>query len=146
MKRDNITPNPVYFSPPSPHITFNAYNHRLPHRESLPLEQPVPANRAQEFQQRYSNTIDSSQPNNAFAHLRNEISNLRSEFTKLIQKDGANEKVSFAPFRKDERVTAHSTIGFYSQTETKAESKPDSKNDFSSLKGKLSANEAKNSS
>ena len=71
MKRDNITPTPVYFSPPSPNITFNPYNHRLPHRESLPLEQHIPTNRPQEFQQRYSNTIDSSQPNNAFAHLRN---------------------------------------------------------------------------
>jgi len=32
-----------------------------------------------------------AQSNNAFVHLRNEISNLRSEFSKLIQKD--NTKV-----------------------------------------------------
>jgi len=30
---------------------------------------------------------DQAHPNNAFMHLRNEISNLRSEFSKLIQKD-----------------------------------------------------------
>ena len=42
------------------------------------------------FCDRFSHDVfpsDPPQPKNAFMHLRNEISNLRSEFSKLIQKD-----------------------------------------------------------
>lgn len=87
MKRDNNTNN-LYFSPPSPNITFNPNSTRPLQRDSLPIAQFLPPNH-NEYQHRYSNNSDTNHSNNAFAHLRYEISNLRSEFTKLIQKDSA---------------------------------------------------------
>jgi hypothetical protein len=82
MKRENNPASNSYFSPSSPTITFNNLTMR-PHRESLPLETP----QNNYNQQRYSTNLEGAHHNNAFAHLRTEISNLRSEFTRLIQKD-----------------------------------------------------------
>ena len=76
MKRDNNTNN-LYFSPPSPNLVFNPNQNRSIPRESLPITQFLPPNQ-NEYQNRYSNNIDTNNSNNAFAHLRHEISNLRS--------------------------------------------------------------------
>ena len=77
----------------------------------------IPPNNGQHNQQRYSSNIEIGQENssNAFVHLRNEISNLRTEFSKLIQKEGhvdhdRKDYKSTLPYRKEEKTVSYSTI------------------------------------
>lgn len=88
MKREGNLPNNIFLSSPSTHVTFNGSNLRPYQRES----EPVDHSRQPDHPPRYSIDTGTSNSSNAFVHLRSEISNLRSEFTRLIQKDVQGEK------------------------------------------------------
>lgn len=99
MKREVYEPQRIYpkhFNNPQPfavttqpEITF-IFKEQLTPFTPYQVNKPNSVSLNKTFNERFSHDVipnDKAHPNNAFMHLRNEISNLRSEFSKLIQKD-----------------------------------------------------------
>lgn len=134
--KGNINPN-INFISNQPEIKF-CFRQQMPTHVPHPTRTSLLPSNHQPYE-RYSHEVPNNnqpQQNNAFVHLKNEINNLRTQFSKLIQKDNVKitdyatceskekEKKGTTPNKLVNRMPTYSTIGFYNKVSQKERRQP----------------------